>query len=62
MIHETEIGAGAFKSQCLKLLDNVALNNQRLSTAPQSPPKRITSGAADKPRWTEPLHVNRSDR
>ena len=30
MIHETEIGAGAFKSQCLKLLDNVALNRESL--------------------------------
>ena len=30
MIHETEIGAGAFKSQCLKLLDNVALTRKSL--------------------------------
>ena len=30
MIHETEIGAGAFKSQCLKLLDSVALSRESL--------------------------------
>ena len=30
MIHEAEIGAGAFKSQCLKLLDNVALTRESL--------------------------------
>ena len=30
MIHEAEIGAGAFKSQCLKLLDNVALTRKSL--------------------------------
>ena len=30
MIREAEIGAGAFKSLCLKLLDNVALNRESL--------------------------------
>ena len=30
MIHETEIGAGAFKARCLKLPDNVALNRESL--------------------------------
>ena len=50
MISETQIGAGTFKSQCLKLLDTVALTREslvitkrgkavaRLVPMPQSPP------------------------
>ena len=34
-------------------------NDQRLSTAPQSLPKRPNSNAADKPRWTEPPQLKR---
>ena len=30
MNHDIEIGAGAFKSQCLKLLDSVALTRESL--------------------------------
>ena len=34
-------------------------DDQRLSTAQQALPKRTTSNAADKPRWTEPPQLKR---